>query len=193
MGPTQWVSPLVIVDKPNGDIRLCVTMCKPNEALCRTHHPYPSLLWRLSGGFWCCIVPLLGRYPRSDSLFISCWQVPPGAFEGNNYSSIRVDGCYCVSSAKQDLDEGVRDTQWWSYSRRVRLQWPLDKGAGISNKIRVWVGGVCPRKHRADCKRHFALCYTLRHGVMWLYRVTLVRTRDFLEFLNLDLRSVELD
>lgn len=139
------------------------------------------------------IVPLLGRYPRSDSLFISCWQVPPGAFKGNNYSSIRVDGWYCVSSAKQDLDEEVRDTQWWSYSRRVRLQWPLDKGAGISNKIRVWVGRLCPRKHRADCKRHFALCYTLRNGVLWLYHVTLLRTRDFLEFLNLDLRSVELD
>ena len=41
-GPTPWVSPLVIVDKPNGDGRLCVNMCKPNEALCRTHHPYPT-------------------------------------------------------------------------------------------------------------------------------------------------------
>ena len=41
-GPTPWVSPLVIVDKPNGDVRLCVNMCKPNEALCRTHHPYPT-------------------------------------------------------------------------------------------------------------------------------------------------------
>ena len=41
-GPTPWVSPLVIVDKPNGDVRLCVNMCKPNEALSRTHHPYPT-------------------------------------------------------------------------------------------------------------------------------------------------------
>lgn len=41
-GPTPWMSPLVIVDKPNGDGRLCVNMCKPNEALCRTHHPYPT-------------------------------------------------------------------------------------------------------------------------------------------------------
>jgi len=41
-GWTQWVSPLVIVDKPNGDVRLYVNMCKPNEALCRTHHPYPT-------------------------------------------------------------------------------------------------------------------------------------------------------
>ena len=42
MGPTSWVSPLVIVDKPNGDIRLRVNMCNPNEALRPTHHPYPT-------------------------------------------------------------------------------------------------------------------------------------------------------
>ncbi|XP_022797971.1 uncharacterized protein K02A2.6-like [Stylophora pistillata] len=41
-GPTLWVSPLVIVDKSNGDIRLYLNMCKPNEALCRTYHPYPT-------------------------------------------------------------------------------------------------------------------------------------------------------
>ena len=42
MGPTSWVSPLVIVDKPNGDIRLCVNMCNPNESLRPTHYPYPT-------------------------------------------------------------------------------------------------------------------------------------------------------
>ena len=41
-GPTPWVSPLVIVDKPNGDIRLCVNMCKPNKAIHRTHYPNPT-------------------------------------------------------------------------------------------------------------------------------------------------------
>ena len=41
-GPTPWVSPLVIVDKPNGDVKLCVYMCKPTEDLHRTHPPYPT-------------------------------------------------------------------------------------------------------------------------------------------------------
>ena len=41
-GPTSWVSPLVIVDKLKGDIQLCVNMCKPNEALFPTQHPYPT-------------------------------------------------------------------------------------------------------------------------------------------------------
>ena len=41
-GRTPWVSAVVIVDKPNGDIRLCVSMSKPNEALLRTHHSYPT-------------------------------------------------------------------------------------------------------------------------------------------------------
>ena len=41
-GATSWVSPLVIVDKPNGGIRLCVNICKPNEALRPTHHLCPT-------------------------------------------------------------------------------------------------------------------------------------------------------
>ena len=34
-GPTPWVSPLVIIPKKNGDIRLCVDMQIPNMALRR--------------------------------------------------------------------------------------------------------------------------------------------------------------
>ena len=38
----------------------------------------PSFLWGR-------IVPSLNRYPRSDSLVISYWKVPPGSLEGNSY------------------------------------------------------------------------------------------------------------
>ena len=32
-GPTPWVSPLVVIPKKNGDIRLCVDMRMPNQAI----------------------------------------------------------------------------------------------------------------------------------------------------------------
>ena len=38
-GPTPWVSPLVAVPKPNGDVRVCVDMRRANEAIQRERHP----------------------------------------------------------------------------------------------------------------------------------------------------------
>ena len=51
-GPTPWVSPVVVVPKPSGDIRLCVDMRKANEAIVRERHPIPTLddiLYQLKG------------------------------------------------------------------------------------------------------------------------------------------------
>ena len=42
-GPTEWVSPLVVVPKPDGDIRICVDMRKANEAIERERHPIPTI------------------------------------------------------------------------------------------------------------------------------------------------------
>lgn len=41
--PTEWVSPVVIVPKPNGDIRVCVDMREVNEAVVRERHPIPTI------------------------------------------------------------------------------------------------------------------------------------------------------
>ena len=42
-GPTEWVSPLVVVPKPDGDIRVCVDMRRAKEAIERETHPIPTI------------------------------------------------------------------------------------------------------------------------------------------------------
>ena len=42
-GPTEWVSPLVVVPKPDGDIRVCVDMRRAKEAIKRERHPIPTI------------------------------------------------------------------------------------------------------------------------------------------------------
>ena len=42
-GPTPWVSSLVAVHKPNGDVRVCVDMRRANEAIQRERHPIPTV------------------------------------------------------------------------------------------------------------------------------------------------------
>ena len=34
-GPTSWINPLVTVEKPNGDIRICLDMRQANRAILR--------------------------------------------------------------------------------------------------------------------------------------------------------------
>ncbi len=41
-GPTGWVNPLVIVEKPNGDVRICLDMRRANKAIKREKHPVPT-------------------------------------------------------------------------------------------------------------------------------------------------------
>ena len=42
-GPTLWVSPIVVVPKPSGEICLCVNMRKANDAIIRERHPIPTV------------------------------------------------------------------------------------------------------------------------------------------------------
>ena len=42
-GPTSFLSPIIVVPKPNGDIRLCVAMRQANEAIERERFPIPTV------------------------------------------------------------------------------------------------------------------------------------------------------
>ena len=42
-GPTPWVSPLVIIPKKNGGVRVCVDMRIANAAIKRERHPTPTV------------------------------------------------------------------------------------------------------------------------------------------------------
>ena len=42
-GPTPWISPVVVVPKPNGDLRLCVDIRQANIAIVRERHPIPTV------------------------------------------------------------------------------------------------------------------------------------------------------
>ena len=42
-GPTDWVSPLIVSPKRDGDIRIIIDMRRANEAILRERHPIPTL------------------------------------------------------------------------------------------------------------------------------------------------------
>ncbi|XP_048584683.1 uncharacterized protein K02A2.6-like [Nematostella vectensis] len=41
--PTSWINPLVAVEKPNGDVRICLDMRQANQAILRERHPVPTM------------------------------------------------------------------------------------------------------------------------------------------------------
>ncbi|PFX31209.1 Uncharacterized protein K02A2.6 [Stylophora pistillata] len=43
-GPTGWVSPLVVIPKADGDIRICVDMRCANQAIVRERQPIPTIV-----------------------------------------------------------------------------------------------------------------------------------------------------
>lgn len=52
VGPPDWISPMVVVPKGKSDIRLCINMKYPNQAIQREHFPLPmidTLLNKLRG------------------------------------------------------------------------------------------------------------------------------------------------
>ncbi|XP_055602843.1 uncharacterized protein K02A2.6-like [Uranotaenia lowii] len=42
-GPAEWISPMVVVPKGTDDVRLCINMRYPNQAIKREHYPLPLI------------------------------------------------------------------------------------------------------------------------------------------------------
>lgn len=51
-GPTSWVTPLVVVKKPNGDIRICLDTREANQTVVREKHPVPTVEETLQKEFY---------------------------------------------------------------------------------------------------------------------------------------------
>ena len=68
-GPTSWVSPLVCVPKPKGDIRLCIDMRQANCAILRERFPIPTVeevLQDLNGATTFSILDLRAGYHQLE-------------------------------------------------------------------------------------------------------------------------------
>jgi len=42
-GPTDWVNPIIVVDKPNGKVRICMDPQRLNQALKREYYQIPTM------------------------------------------------------------------------------------------------------------------------------------------------------
>lgn len=77
--PTAWISPVVPIVKKNGEIRLCVDMCRANEAIIRERYSLPILediLDTIRGNNWFSTLDIKSAYQielEEGSLFLN-WQ-----------------------------------------------------------------------------------------------------------------------
>ena len=86
-GPTEWVSPLVVIPKSYGDVRICVDMRRANEAVIRERHPIltvQELLHRLNDSAMFSKLDLKWRYHQivldEDSRPITTFTTHRGLF-----------------------------------------------------------------------------------------------------------------
>lgn len=85
--PTEWVSSLLLVEKKNGKLRVCLDPRNLNEAICRSHYPIPTVdmirskvagsKWfstlDASSGFWMCSLD-------EESSYLTTFNTPFGRY-----------------------------------------------------------------------------------------------------------------
>ena len=108
--PTPWISPMVIVPKNNGKIRVCIDMRGPNKAIERTRYPTPTLddlRIKLKDATVFSKLDLQSAFHQleltEDSRYITTFQTETGIkrFKRLNFG---------VNSAQEELQHAVRET-----------------------------------------------------------------------------------
>ena len=110
VGPTPWVSPLVIAPKPKqpGAIRLCVDMRLPNKAITRERHITPTIdeiVADLNGACWFSKIDLNAGYHQLEleetSRYITTFSTHVGLRRYKRLS-------FGISSAAEVFQEAIR-------------------------------------------------------------------------------------
>ena len=86
--PTDWLSALLVVNKPNGDIRICIDPKPLNRALKRDHFPMPTLddvLYRLTNAKIFSTVDVSNAFWHveldDESSHLTAFETPMGKFK----------------------------------------------------------------------------------------------------------------
>ena len=75
-GPTPWISPIVVVPKKSGEVRICVDMREANKAIKREKHlmpPIDDLIADLNGATHFSTFRVFTREPLCHNLQYTCW------------------------------------------------------------------------------------------------------------------------
>lgn len=107
VGPTTWASPIVVVDKPDGTVRLCIDSKVPNKAIKRERHPMPTvddLIVELNGSQWFSRIDLNKGYHQL-ALHESSRPITTFATHKGLYRYKRL--CFGVNSAAEIFQKSV--------------------------------------------------------------------------------------
>ena len=113
VGPTPWVSPVVLVPKPKqpGSVRLCVDMREANKAICWLRHPMPILDWiwtKVNSSYPCILTHDISAHFLSP---LVCLDTNASVFE-----SMLLQKCFKMWLPQLLVKFPMGKNQWWCHN-----------------------------------------------------------------------------